>query len=268
MPMNAPSARRRAAVAACGRLTVAARALTAACALTAAGALAVSGASAVSAATRAAAASAVPPGLRVQQILSGQQLRHSFPVPGGTRSERLTSPDDLTSLGRDLFTAFQNGVGPQGQAAPDGNRYSTIVELRPDGRPLRQWDILGKCDGLTADPATRRIIATVNEDAHSSVYTIAPLAPAGAQVQHYRYSVPLPSKGGTDAISVYHGQVLISASAPGTTGAAAPQPGYPAVYRVCFEPASRRHGAAAVLRRGPGHRGERRPGTAGWPRWP
>ena len=196
-----------------------------------------SGASAVSAATRAAAASAAPPGLRVQQILSGQQLRHSFPVPGGTRSERLTSPDDLTSLGRDLFTAFQNGVGPQGQAAPDGNRYSTIVQLRPDGRPLRQWDILGKCDGLTADPATRRIIATVNEDAHSSVYTIAPLAPAGAQVQHYRYSVPLPSKGGTDAISVYHGQVLISASAPSTTGAAAPQPGYPAVYRVRFEPA-------------------------------
>ena len=169
----------------------------------------------------------------------GQHLRHSFSVPGGTRlrSERLTGPDDLTSLGRDLFTAFQNGVGPQGQAAPDGNQYSTIVQLHPDGRALRQWDILGKCDGLTADPATRRIIATVNEDAHSSVYTIAPLAPAGAQVQHFGYNVALPSKGGTDAISIHHGQLLISAQAPGTTGAAAPRPGYPAVYRVRFDPA-------------------------------
>ncbi|MFI5063955.1 MAG: hypothetical protein ACHP9Z_08260 [Streptosporangiales bacterium] len=230
--MNPPSARQRVAAAAAGLLT-------------AAGFLAVSAATASAATasagtgTAAVRASAPQAALRVQQILSGKRLRHFFPVPGSSRahSEALTNPDDLTSLGRYLFTAFQNGVGPQGQASPDGNRYSTIVQLRPDGHPLRQWDILGKCDGLTADPATRRIIATVNEDAHSSVYTIAPLAPAGEQVQHFRYSVPLPSKGGTDAISVYRGQVLISASAPGTTGAAAPQPGYPAVYQVRFEPA-------------------------------
>ncbi len=49
-------------------------------------------------------------------------------------------------------------------------------------------------------------------------------------MQHYRYSEPLPHNGGTDAISIYHGQILISASAPGTTGAAAPQPTYPAIY--------------------------------------
>jgi hypothetical protein len=55
-------------------------------------------------------------------------------------------------------------------------------------------------------------------------------------VRHYTYSAPLPSKGGTDAISVFHGMVLISASAPGTTGAAAPQPSYPAVYQVTFHP--------------------------------
>ena len=55
-----------------------------------------------------------------------------------------------------------------------------------------------------------------------------------AQVRHYRYNKPLPHYGGTDAISVYHGHVLISASAPGTTGKAAPQPSYPAVYSVTF----------------------------------
>ena len=33
--------------------------------------------------------------------------------------------------------------------------------------------------------------------------------------------------------------MLVSASAPGTTGQAAPQPGYPAVYQVTFHPATR-----------------------------
>ena len=93
---------------------------------------------------------------------------------------------------------------------------------------MHQWDVTGKCDGLTADPALGRVIATVNEDAHSSVYLIDP---AGGAV-HYRYSAPLASKGGTDAIEVDRGMILISASAPGTTGAAAPQSTYPAVYRA------------------------------------
>ena len=68
-----------------------------------------------------------------------------------------------------------------------------------------QWDVVGKCDGLTADTATGQVIATVNEDAHSSIYL---LDPATASVVHYRYNEALPSKGGTDAISIYHGMVL------------------------------------------------------------
>jgi hypothetical protein len=109
------------------------------------------------------------------------------------------------------------------------------VEFTRTGRVVRQWDIRGKCDGVTADPARHRVIATVNEDANSSLYTIDPGAAPARQVHHYAYSAPLPSKGGTDAISIFHGMVLVSASAPGTTGAAAPQPGYPAVYRLTFQ---------------------------------
>jgi hypothetical protein len=176
-------------------------------------------------------------GYTVRQILSGSRLHHWYvPAGGGARKrEPLTLPDDITRLGGDLFTAFQNGVGPQGEPSADGNTDSTVVEFTPAGRPVRQWDIHGKCDGLTAQPSAHRVIATVNEDAHSSIYTIAPGAPAGQQVVHYRYNRPLPSRGGTDAISVYHGQVLVSASAPGTTGKPAPRPGYPAVYRVTFD---------------------------------
>jgi hypothetical protein len=43
-----------------------------------------------------------------------------------------------------------------------------------------------------------------------------------AAAVHYTYAQPIPSNGGTDAISIYRGSVLISGSAPGTTGASAP----------------------------------------------
>ena len=191
-----------------------------------------------SASSASAAVTRSHPGYTARVILSGASLRHTFVRAGSTKrhSAPLTLPDDITAAGPYLFTAFQNGVGPQGETATDGNRDSTVVEFTRSGRPVRQWDIRGKCDGLTADPVSRQVIATVNEDAHSSVYTIDPWAAPADQVRHYAYNKPLPSKGGTDAISVLHGLVLISASAPGTTGAAAPQPSYPAVYQVTFHP--------------------------------
>jgi hypothetical protein len=185
-----------------------------------------------------ASAKTAGPSYTVRQILSGKSLRHWYTRAGSRvrHSEPLTQPDDITQLAGRLFTGFQNGVGPQGQASADGNRDSTIVEFTVNGRVIRQWDIRGKCDGLTADPATGLVVATVNEDAHSSLYTINPHT---GRVVHYRYNRPLPHHGGTDAISFYHGMMLISASAPGTTGAAAPNPAYPAVYSVTLAPAIR-----------------------------
>ncbi|HEY5316783.1 MAG TPA: hypothetical protein VIJ20_02300 [Solirubrobacteraceae bacterium] len=164
---------------------------------------------------------------------SGAKILHATPKG----SVAISLPDDITYLGHHIFVGFQNGVGPQGQASTTGNRDSTIVEFSLSGHPVDQWDVVGKCDGLTADPLDGRVIATVNEDAHSSVYEIDPAA--GGAAVHYRYSEPLPSKGGTDAIEIYHRMVLISASAPGTTGAAAPSAKYPAVYRAVFHAASR-----------------------------
>jgi hypothetical protein len=54
-----------------------------------------------------------------------------------------------------------------------------------------------------------------------------------------QHNKPLPHFGGTDAISIYHNMVLVSASAPGTTGKPAPQPTYPAVYIVTFNSRTR-----------------------------
>ena len=178
------------------------------------------------------------PTYNVRTILSGMTLHHFYTKTGASAlfHEPLTKPDDITRIGNALFTAFQNGVGPQGQASTDGNRDSTIVEFSLSGVVVRQWDILGKCDGLTANPSAGLLVATVNEDANSSLYTIDPFT---GQIVHYSYFKPLPSKGGTDAISFVNGLMLISASAPGTTGAAAPKPFYPAVYVVTLNQSNR-----------------------------
>ena len=171
------------------------------------------------------------PTYSVRTILSGKSLHHWYTKAGSKvrHSEALSSPDDITKMDGYLFTAFQNGVGPQGQASADGNRDSTVVEFTLSGRVVKQWDIRGKCDGLTANPRTGLLVATVNEDANSSLYTIRP---SSGLVVHYSYAKPLPHHGGTDAISFANGLMLISASAPGTTGAAAPNPAYPAAYVV------------------------------------
>ncbi len=179
-------------------------------------------------------------GLRATVIVSGTSLKHTFTEAGASTvtSEPLTDPDDFTLLGEDIFVGFQNGVGPQGQPSPSKNLDSTVVELSQRGQPVAQWDVRGKTDGVTADPEAHMVIATVNEDANSSLYTITP-GPGGGIVRHYSYNEPLPHHGGTDAISVYDGQILISASAPGTTGKLkAPQPTFPAVYSVSLDPSN------------------------------
>jgi hypothetical protein len=201
------------------------------------------------------------PAFTVKQIVNGMKLHHSYTVSGITKTEPLADPDDLTHFGDELFTAFQNGVGPQGQPSTDGNTDSTVVEFTPSGHVVRQWDIKGKCDGVTADPDLGVLIATVNEDANSSLYTINPWASRGAGIQHYAYNEPLPHNGGTDAITILGGQILISASAPGTTGAPAPQPTYPAAYSVALgakhvatvTPLFGDEARATVANIGPGH---------------
>ncbi len=200
------------------------------------------------------------PGFSVKQIVNGMKLHHHYTVSGARKTEPLSQPDDLTHFGPFLFTAFQNGVGSQGEPSTDGNTNSTVVEFTPSGHVLRQWDIKGKCDGLTADPWLGKLIATVNEDANSSLYTIDPVAKTGGIV-HYAYNEPLPHNGGTDAITIYQGQIFISASAPGTTGAPAPQPTYPAVYSVALganhvatvTPLFGDEARATVANIGPGH---------------
>ncbi len=171
--------------------------------------------------------------LFVRQIAFGADLHHKYQAngKGAWHTESLTQPDDISTLDGRLYVGFQNATGPQGEPSTDGNLDSTIVEFTLYGHEVRQWDVPGHADGVTADPLTGKVIVTVNEDANSSLFTIS--ARTG-HLTHYAYNKPLPHKGGTDAISIYHGQIYISASAPGTTGTAAENA--PAVYVVSLNP--------------------------------
>ena len=156
--------------------------------------------------------------LAANQIVQATTLKHSFQPngKGAATTESLTQPDDIVTLGGNLYVGFQNGVGSQGEVSTSGNLDSTLVEFTPVGSLVKQWDVTGKIDGMGADSATGQVIMTVNEDSKSSLYTVS-----GGTVAHYTYTPSsLPHTGGTDAVSVYNGKILISASAPGTSGKA------------------------------------------------
>jgi hypothetical protein len=166
--------------------------------------------------------------LTVKQIVLATTLNHSYQPDGkgAARTESLAQPDDIVTLGGNLYVGFQNGVGSQGEASASGNLDSTLVEFTPAGSVLKQWDVTGKIDGMGADSATGQVIATVNEDSKSSLYAVS-----GGTVTHYTYTPSsLPHLGGTDAVALYNGKILISASAPGTSGKA--QASAPAVFVV------------------------------------
>jgi hypothetical protein len=148
---------------------------------------------------------------------------------GGT----LSSPDDITQLGNDVIVAYQNGVGTKGEPTPSGTADSTVVQYDQQGKELARWKVTGKVDGMSADPSHHRVVATVNEDGNSSIYTITPDRHANA-VQHFQYSPnPLPHGGGTDAVAVRNGVVYVVASAP--VKDAAGKVNSPALYKVDFK---------------------------------
>ena len=165
--------------------------------------------------------------LTVKQIVQATTLKHSYQPDGkgAARTESLTQPDDIVTLGGNLYVGFQNGVGSQGEVSSSGNLDSTLAEFTPAGSVVKQWDVTGKIDGMGADSAAGQVIVTVNEDSKSSLYTVS-----GGTVTHYTYTPSLPNLGGTDAVAVDNGKILISASAPGTSGKAPASA--PAVFAV------------------------------------
>jgi hypothetical protein len=159
-----------------------------------------------------------------------------------TGSSSASKPDDITRLGNTIFATYQNNAGPDGM--PTGST-STVVAYRPDGSQRGSWSLLGRCDGLTADPEWGIVIATVNEDSSSSVYTINPDARPSRQLRHYMYS-PDPmdlSGGGTDAITILDGQVFVSASNPSPDTVSGSTFSRPALFRLKIP----RHGSTAFL---------------------
>jgi hypothetical protein len=71
--------------------------------------------------------------LTVKQIVLAATLKHSYQPAGkgAARTESLTQPDDIVTLGGNLYVGFQNGVGSQGEVSSSGNLDSTLPSSRP-----------------------------------------------------------------------------------------------------------------------------------------
>lgn len=157
---------------------------------------------------------------------SATEDRHEAPAaPAGYTVKTFSpvgaesGPDDITRLGDSIYVSYQNGVGPLGEPSAPGAAASTIQQYSLTGTPGKSWQVTGKVDGLSADPAHDRLLLTANEDGNSSFSTLTP--GQAKPLATYTYS-GLTHGGGTDAVSVDHGKILVSASAPaGTTGPAA-----------------------------------------------
>jgi hypothetical protein len=176
-----------------------------------------------------------------QTGIAGVQLPVGFHASVFASGGKIYDPDDITELDGHVFVGYQNGVGTMGEPSPTGNAKSTIVEYTLEGKVLGAWSVVGKVDGLGADPQRHFVIATANEDGNSSLYTVIPSRRGQAVIKHYRYdSNPLPHGGGTDSVVVRDGVIYISASNPSPDADGTTFSG-PAAYTALLE------GSTAVL---------------------
>jgi hypothetical protein len=135
-------------------------------------------------------------------------------------------PDDLARLGVAgvdhgvalIWTAFQNGINPDGTpGSPGGPTQSTVAGYDPStGVLVRSINVTGKVDGLTADPLSGTLIATVNEDDHSAFNLIYP-APGAVATYTYSPNPAVSGNGGTDSIAVLAGHIYVVHSNPNDT---------------------------------------------------
>jgi hypothetical protein len=156
------------------------------------------------------------------------------PPPGAKGADDITS---LATRGVDggrltIWTAYQNGINPDGTpGTPGGPTQSTVTGYdAKTGALVKTIAVTGKADGLTADPATGQLIATVNEDRNSAFNLVNP---ATGAVTTYQYS-PSPAvsgNGGTDSIAVRGRDIYLVHSNPNDTT-------QPAEYRVTLDNSS------------------------------
>ena len=153
------------------------------------------------------------------------------PPPGAKGADDITP---LATSGVDggrlvIWTAYQNGINADGTpGTPGGPTQSTVAGYdAKTGALVKTIAVTGKVDGLTANPAIGRLIATVNEDLNSAVNLIDP---ASGAVTTYQYS-PSPAvsgNGGTDSIAVRGSRIFVVHSNPNDTT-------QPAEYRVTLD---------------------------------
>jgi hypothetical protein len=135
-------------------------------------------------------------------------------------------PDDITRMAVErldhgkavIWTAFQNGINPDGTPGkPGGPTQSTVAGFDPSsGALVETIPVTGKVDGLTADSKRDRLIATVNEDVNSAMDLVDP-ATRTVTTYTYKPDPAVSGNGGTDSIAIRGGHIYVAHSNPNDT---------------------------------------------------
>ncbi|MGI0129638.1 MAG: hypothetical protein ACREDE_01635 [Thermoplasmata archaeon] len=128
-----------------------------------------------------------------------------------------------------IFTEYQNRINPIGTpSSPGGPTQGTVAGYDEfTGQLVGLYYITGHVDGVTADPAHRRVVVTSNEDANSAFYLINHLSAAVIRFT-CAPTLEVNGNGGSDSIAIWHGGIFSSHSNPNDTYA-------PTVYRISLD---------------------------------
>ena len=118
----------------------------------------------------------------------------------------LSNPDSITSFQGTIFVEYANATQPDGTGGS-----STIVQYSTTGAVLHTYQVLGKSDGMKANPFDGRIWCLRNEDLNPAVTLIDPV---NHTQKNYTYAAPPLHGGGYDDVVFMNGMVFISASNP------------------------------------------------------
>jgi hypothetical protein len=126
----------------------------------------------------------------------------------------LTNPDSITTANGKIYVVYANNTPADGSGTGVNNQ-SVIVEYSSSGQMLRQFQVVGKADGLKYNPFDHKLWALRNEDANPGLTLIDPNSLAQTD---FTYAQPPVHGGGYDDVVFTKETAFISASNPNTKG--------------------------------------------------
>ena len=148
---------------------------------------------------------------------------------GGTQpTPMVSSPDDITVAGGNVFIGWGNGVAGDGGYGPNGVT-STVTEYSLSGTFEKAFNMAGHVEGIAVG-SDGLLYTDQNEDGNS---TLTVINTSTGQQTRYGYPNPSPHQGGFDGLQFVNGKLYASGSNAGNGAYSASNPNpLPVLYQV------------------------------------